>query len=119
MKQICFVLLAFIFSIELHAQPFPLHRLSLYTEQAVKENLSNISIGLGFAEAIRFTSDEHNRNHDLRFLANVNMTLKVYHPLFVCFGLEYSEKDLDGNYSTLNLSVLPSLTGNAFNGKVD
>jgi len=117
MKLLCAVLLAVIFSLELQAQSFSTYPIKLNTKPK-KEGLSNISLGFGFAEAIRYTPDEHNRNHDLRFLVNLNLTAKVYHPLYLSMGLEYSKKDLDGKFDSYNLSILPSLAGTVFNKKI-
>lgn len=119
MKIICAVLLSVIFSLELLAQTYFSHTdksdLNLSTK---KEGLSNISLGLGFAEAIRYTTDEHNRNHDFRPLINLGMIAKVYHPLYLSMSIEYSRKDLDGHDNAYNFSFLPSLAGTVFNKKI-
>jgi hypothetical protein len=119
MKFLILIVLTFFLSLELHTQPLPLHKLKFSNKSPKNEIFYNLSFGLGFAKAIQFSPDEHNRNHDLRFLANVNMTLKIYNPLYMCLGLEYSKKDLDGTTHSLNMSILPSLAGNAFHGKVN
>ena len=83
-----------------------------------KNDLTNISIGFGFAEAFRFKTDEHNRNHDFRFLISFAYIQKIYHPFYLNLGLEYSKKDLDGLDNSFNISFLPSFGGTAFKEKL-
>lgn len=118
MKIICAVLLAVIFSFELNAQSPSAYSLKLNNKKPKMEELSNISLGFGFAEAIRYTPDEHNRDHDFRFLVNLNLTTKIYRPLYLSLGFEYSKKDLDGHFDSFNFSALPSLGGTVFNKKI-
>ena len=115
MKLACLVLLALLLTFELHAQSSSFLPIILKPK---KENLSNLSLGLGFAVAIRYSNDDHNRNHDLRFLANLSVNLKINHPFYVSMGFEYHKKDLDGYDNAYNLFGLFSLGGTAFKRKI-
>jgi hypothetical protein len=121
MKLACLVLLVILLSFELLAQPSSYYPIKLKlnnTPPSKKEGLSNISIGFGLVKAIRYRDDELNRNHDLRFLVNLNMTAKIHHPFYLSMGFEYNKKDVDGYFDTYNISALPSLAGTAFNKKI-
>jgi hypothetical protein len=119
MKIICAVLLAVIFSFELHAQSFYNNPVKLNnTSTSKKEGFGDISLGFGIAKAFLIKHDELNRDHDTRFLVNLIMTKRIYHQLYLSLGVEYNKKDVDGYFDTYNLSLLPAFGGNVFNKKI-
>ncbi len=121
MKIIAVVLLVILLSFELHAQSSSIYPIKLKlnnTVPAKKEGLSNISVGLGIAKAIRYKDDEFGRNNNARFLFNMNVTAKIYHPLYLNMGFEYNKEDLRGYEDHYSITILPSFGGRVFGKRV-
>ena len=121
MKLACLFFLAVILTAELHAQSSSIYPInSRFNDNLTvkKEDLSNISMGIGFAKGFRYKDDEFGRNNNARFLFNMNVTAKIYDPLYLNMGFEYNKQELLGYEDYYHITIMPSFGERVFNKKI-